>query len=561
MKIPNKPVIPEKPKSVPPLPAKVSNPLITSLNSAAKKGTIHAPRVIFKDDKNLNHQLSPTWDNEQQPTMNSELLDNNQKREGDIPKKSMKDRNLPLVLPVPPIKAKTPEPETSPLTPVSVSPAKVSTPKKFVFNPTKTGKGVKTDTLENRTSSAEPSPLSVSPARVSTPKTFVFNTTNAVKDPVENPKPALRTFDYSPPSRPTLANPSVTANAPSESVPVIPKVLVPAQISAGERSVPSISAPSIPAPRILTSSSPEPKIPEKIIPKPAIRSQANRKPGVTMTETPTKPNINLFNLSEVFPPPQESPPPDFTDIPPPIFPDEDFPDEVFSDQAIPRSFPVRSSVTPVSMSPTVSRTSSPAPPTRSTISPELLLRPYTSRPGSDATPSPPPAVHTPTAPKEESAKTLMDKIVSKENQTSPKSPLSFLARAEEMSPVKRTAPLDNRVFNLLEKAKRMSTPERTSTYKMDAPTVALSDTFTPDVSHYDLGPTEKALPQIPVPDEASATPEIFDFPPVDYADRAHVPPKSHLPGTVQVNGVDHSKYLLKCLSWQLLGNERKQYVS
>lgn len=532
LKIPTKPVIPEKPKSVPPLPAKVSNPLISSINSAVNKGTFHAPRVVFKDDKNLNLQLSPTWGNGLQPASNSELLDNNQKRQGDIPKKHIKDRNLPLVLPVPPIKAKIPQPETS----LSVSPAKVSTPKKFVFKPIKTGKDVKTDTLENQTSSAEPSPLSVSPARVSTPKTSVFNTTNAVKDTVENPKPALRTFDYSPPSHPALANPSITANAPSASVPVVPKALVPPQISAGEHPIPSISASSIPAPHIPTSPSPEPKIPEQVIPKPAIRSQAVRKPEVTKTETPTKPNINLLSLSEVFPPPQESPPPDFTDIPPPIFADEDFPDEVFFDQTIPRS-----RVTPVSMSPTVSRKSSPAPPTHSTISPELLLRTYTSLPGSVATPSPPPAVHTPTAPKEESAKALTDKKeVNKENQTPPKSPLSFLARAEEMSPVKRTTPLDNRVYNLLEKAKRMSTPEKTYSYKMDAPTVALSDTFTPDVAHSDLGPTEKALPQIPtaVPGDASAVPERFDFPPADYVDSAHVPPKSHLPETVQVNGLD-----------------------
>lgn len=489
-----------------------------------KKGTLHSPRVVFRDDKNLNHQLSPTWGlkgNEQQPASNSELPDN-QKREVNIPKKAIKDRNLPLVLPVPPIKAKTPVPETSLLTPVSVSPGTVSTPKKFVFTPTRTG-------TENMTSPAEPSPLtprSVSPARVSTPKTFVFNTTNAGKDTVENPKPALRTFDCSPQSRPVPANPS------SESVPVVPRALVPPQTSAGERPVPSISASSIPAPRIHTL---EPKIPDQAIPKPAIRSQAVRKPEVTPTETPPKPNINLLSLSEVFPPPQESPPLDFTDIPPPVFPDEDFPDDVFSDQAIPRSR-VHASV-----SPNISRTSSPAPPTRSTISPELLLKPYMSRPGSLASPSPPPT------------EAFMDKAeVNKENHASPKSPLSFLARAEEMSPVKRTAPLDNRVFNLLEKAKRMSTmsqlastPDSTTPNKMDTPTVALFDTLTPNMAQPDPRPTEKVLPQIPtvVPKEALTVPEKFEFPPTDYTDRAHVPPKSYLPESPQVNGFDHSKYL------------------
>lgn len=544
LKIPTKPVIPEKPKSVPPLPAKVSNPLISSINNVVKKGTPHAPRVVFRDDKNLNHQLSPTWGskgNVQKPANNSELLDNDQEREGNIPKRPIKSRNLPLVLPVPPIKAKTQVPETRSLTPVSVSPATVSTPKKFVFNPTKTGNDV-----VNLTSSAEGSPFTpqyVSPARVSTPRTFIFNTTNAGTDTVDNRKPAL---DY----------PSITATAPSESVPIVPKALIPPQTSAGEHPVPSISASSIPAPRIPTSPSLQPKIPEQAIPKPATRSKTVSKPAVTMTETPPKPNINFLSLSEVFPPPQESPPPhespppDFTDIPPPIFPDEDFTDEVFSDQAIARF--------PASISPTLSRTSSPAPPTRSTISPELLLKPYKSRQGTVATLSPPSTV-------------LLDKaVVNKENQTSPKSPLSFLERAEEMSPVKRTAPLDNRVFNLLERAKKMSTigqgastPEKTSPYKMYPPTVALSDTLTPDMAQPNLRPTEKALPQIPkaMTEEALTVPEICEFPPADYADHVHVPPKSYLPETPQVNGFDHSKYLFKYLSRHLLRNERKHYVS
>ncbi|KAA0708800.1 Disabled -like protein 1 [Triplophysa tibetana] len=531
LKIPTKPVIPEKPKSVPPLPAKVSNPLISSINSVVKKGTHHAPRVVFRDDKNLNHPLSPTWGskgNVQKPASNSELLDNNPKREDDIPKRPIKYRNLPLVLPVPPIKAKVPE--TSPLTPVSVSPAPMSTPKKFVFNPSKTGNDV-----VNLKSSAERIPLtpqSVSPARVSTPKTFIFNTTNAGIDTVESPKPALRTFDSSVKSRPAPANPSITAAVPSESVPIVPKALIPPQTSAGEHPVPSVYASSIPAPHIPTSPSLQTKIPEHPIPKPAVRSQSVRKPA--LTETPPKPNINLLSLSEVFPPPQESPPPhespppDFTDIPPPIFPDEDFSDEVFSYQAIDRF--------PASISSTVSRTSSPAPPTRSNISPELLLKPYTSRQGSGATPSPTSTV-------------LLDKaVINNENQTPPKSPLSFLARAEEMSPVKRTAPLDNRVLNLLERAKKMSTmsqgastPETTSPYKMGPPTVALSDTLTPDMAQPNLRPTEKALPQIPnaMTEGAWTVPEICEFPPVDFTDHVHVPPKSHLPETPKVNGFDH----------------------
>ncbi|XP_065113389.1 uncharacterized protein [Paramisgurnus dabryanus] len=592
LKIPTKPVVPDKPIRVPPPPTKVNNPMISSLNTAIKKGTIHAPRVVFKDDKNLNSQLSPPpglKGNVQRPFNNSELLDKNQKREGDIIKKAMKDRNLPLVLPVAPIKPKAPEFETSPLTPVSASPAKVSTPKSFVFNNTKPGRDVKWDNTENFTS-AEPSPLtpmSASPAKVSTPKSFVFNNTKPAKDvkwnnmenvtsaepspltplsgsparvfaprsfvfspsnvntdvkadTVKSPIPALRTADHSALTPLTPVNQSTTAIAPSETIPVIPKALVPSRISAGEPSVPSISALSIPP-----SPSPEPKIPEAAIPKPAIRVQSLHKPEISQTETlPAKPNIHLLSLSEVFPPPEE----DFTDIPPPVIP-EDFMNSDFSHQTTP-SLSVPASISPVSRSPAVSRTSSPSPPSRSAISPELLL----SRPNVLTAPSSPPKVHNLATPKSldlGSAKALTDK-----NDQSPiKSPLSFLARAEEMSPVKRTSPLDKRVFELLEKAKRQTkisnpttTPDNATPSDMDAPKVALPNIDSPNMPQLNLPSTGKVLPHIPkpevsLPEEAFNVPEEFDIkglPPVDYSD--HAPINNPLE-TTQHNGLDHSQTL------------------
>ncbi|XP_055043186.2 uncharacterized protein [Misgurnus anguillicaudatus] len=592
LKIPTKPVVPDKPKTVPPPPAKVNNPLISSLNTAIKKGTIHAPRVVFKDDKNLNSQLSPPpglKGNKQQPFSNSELLDKNQKREGDIIKKAMKDRNLPLVLPVAPIKPKASESETSPFTPVSASPAKVSTPKSFVFNNTKTGRDVKWDNIENVTS-AERSPLtpmSASSAKVSTPKNFVFNNTNTSKDvkwdnmenltsaepspltplsgsparvfaprsfvfspsnvnkdvkadTVKSPIPALRTADHSALTPLTPVNPSTTAIAPSGTVPVVPKALVPSRISAGEHSVPSISASSIPL-----SPSPEPKIPDPAIPKPAIRVHSVHKPEISQTETPLpKPNIHLLSLSEVFPPPEE----DFTDIPPPVIP-EDFMNSDFSHQTMP-SLSVPASISPVSRSPAVSRTSSPSPPSRSTVSPELLL----SRPHILTAPSSPPKVHTLAAPKSldlGNAKALTDQ----NDQPPLKSPLSFLARAEEMSPVKRTPPNDKRVFDLLEKAKKQTkisylttTPDNTTPSDMDAPKVALPNIDTPNMAQPNLPSTGKVLPQIPktevsLPEEPFNVPEEFDInglPPVDYGD--HGPINNPLE-TTQHNGLDHSQIL------------------
>ncbi|XP_016340107.1 proteoglycan 4-like isoform X1 [Sinocyclocheilus anshuiensis] len=213
LKIQTKPALPEKPKTIPPS-TKVSNTLISSINAAVQKGSLHAPRVVFKEDKNLSRQLSPPWGlktRENQPINNDELLDNKQVN---TVKQNLKDRNLPLVLPVAP-KTKTPEPDSSPRTPMSASPVKVTTPKKFVFTPQKTNKDEceKTDPVKevNTTKKSlkyrnlplvlpvapkkaespepEPSPLtpaSVPPAKMSTPKSFVFTPQKTSQD--ENEK-------------------------------------------------------------------------------------------------------------------------------------------------------------------------------------------------------------------------------------------------------------------------------------------------------------------------------------------------------------------------------------
>ncbi|XP_051510903.1 proteoglycan 4-like [Myxocyprinus asiaticus] len=524
LKIQTKPAIPEKPKTIPPQSTKISNPLISSIHAAVQKGALHAPHVVFKDDKNLNSQLSPPWGSKakaKQPINNFELLYKNQKKEGDIVKQALKDRNLPLVLPVLPINVGTPEPEPSPHTPVFVSPAKASTPKKFVFNTRKTGKDV-----------------------------------NEKADTVETPTPASCTPDSLAPSNPAPARPSVTANAPIESVPVVPKALVPPLISAETPPVPSIPAPSIPARGIPASTSSKPEIPEPTIPTPVIPSRAAPKPYISKPEAPIstlpvaappKPKINLLSLSEVFPPPEECPPPDFTDIPPPIIPDEDFPDGDSYDQATP-SPAIRTSITPVPRSPAVSRTDSPATPTHPEFTSEPLVKPLESTAGTDSVvaPSPPPAVHNPVTPLEvvlENEKALTDKMADKTEDddfsTKSLSALSALVRAEEMAPIKRTTLHDNRVLSLLEKAKRKSTmiqlpttPENTTPLETGAPEVGLPKTATPEVDQPDLNPPEK------LPEEAPSVKEnkAFEFPPVDY--QARLPPKTHPPEAAQVNGLD-----------------------
>lgn len=620
-----------------------------------QKGSLHSPRVVFKEDKNLSRQLSPPWGlktRENQPISNDELLDNKQVNTF---KQNLKDKNLPLVLPVAP-KIKTPEPDSSPLTPVSASPVKVTTPKKFVFTPQKTKvKEVNTTkkSLKDRNlplvlpvapkkaeiPETEPSPLtpaSVPPAKVSTPKSFVFTPqktsqdenekANTVKEvdaakkslkdrnlplvlpvpPIKADTPEPEPSPYTPRNstpnnfvfttqktskdeneeantveRPTPASripapagPSVTATPPTQRVPVVPS-----QTSTGIPSVPNIPAPSIPAPGSSTSASPEPKVPEPAIPTPS-QAVPKSKPETSISSPPhtkpSKPNIHMLSLSEVFPPPEGSPPPEFSDIPPPVF-DEDFPDGDFSEQTIPTPA-ICTSVVPVPRSQVVSR--SPAPSIPPAVSPEPLVNPleYTPAPVS----SPPPEVYTLAAPLDvllENAKTLTDKAAinperSTEDQSStkPLSALSALARAEEMASVKRS-PNDSRVFNLLERAKRMSKvsplattpentsiPENTTLVETATPEIPLPETPTPlpktataEVTQPDLAPPEKALPQLAttletLPEEAQPVPAVSDIPklpPVDYVHHALLPPKTYPSETAKVNGFDHSKYLFK----------------
>ncbi|KAK7133325.1 hypothetical protein R3I94_015259 [Phoxinus phoxinus] len=676
LKIQIKPAVPEKPKIISPLP-KASNHLISSINAAVQKGSFHAPRVVFKDDKNLSRQLSPPWGlkktRENQPINNAEQLDNNQKKEVNSVKQNLKDRNLPLVLPVGPKNAETPESESSPLTPVSISPFKPSTPKKFAFTPQKTSKNEceKTDpvkgvhinkkSLKDRnlplvlpvapkksvTPEPESSPLTaesiasdtpnhfvfttqktskdenekadtakevdivkkslkdrnlplvlpvatikadtpepesspytpvcISPVKASKPKNFVFTTKKTSKDEnektdtVDSPIPASRT----PAPSHSAPVPSVPASPPMESVPVVPKAVVPkavvpSQTSAGTPPVPNIPTPSIPAPGFPTSASPEPKIPEPAIPTPTIPSHAvpkskSSKPDTTISTPsdpePLKPNIKMLSLSEVFPPPEGSPPPEFTDIPPPFL-YGDFPDGDLTEQAI-LTPAIRKCFDPVPRSPVVSRLASPAPSTPPVISPEPLVMPLEYTPGPDSRL----IVSSPPAPVEvvlENAKALTHNTAinlerTKEDQSSSK-PFSALTRAEEMASVKR-APNDSRIFSLLERAKKKTTvsklattlenttPIETATPEIPLPATPtpLPETVTTEVTQPKLATPEKASPQFAttvesLPEKAPPVPEGFDIPelpPVDYVDHPRVPPKTHPPETAKVNGLDH----------------------
>ncbi|XP_064189576.1 FYN-binding protein 1 isoform X1 [Anguilla rostrata] len=127
----NKPAIPEKPKLIPPPGARVS--LLSSISAAVESKNPVIPRVVFKDTKTGSEAKRPLplpvpiKPPVRDSNFNTEVLDHQQKKEGNVVKLAFKDRKLPLVLPVPPVVDKSkPAP-----------PAKSVPPKKKSFLPFK----------------------------------------------------------------------------------------------------------------------------------------------------------------------------------------------------------------------------------------------------------------------------------------------------------------------------------------------------------------------------------------------------------------------------------------
>ncbi|XP_061094063.1 titin isoform X2 [Conger conger] len=106
----NKPAIPEKPKLIPPPGARVS--LLSSINVAVENKNPVIPRVVFKDAKTGSEAkrplpVVPTKPPVRDSNFNMEMLDHQQKKEGDVVKQAFKDRKLPLVLPAVPVVTKS----------------------------------------------------------------------------------------------------------------------------------------------------------------------------------------------------------------------------------------------------------------------------------------------------------------------------------------------------------------------------------------------------------------------------------------------------------------------
>lgn len=471
-KIRTKPALPDKPKSIPPVSptSKINNPLIASINSAMENR--FAPRVVFKDDKK-NRQFSPPESSlvKAKPI----LLDKNQKREGDLFKQALKDKKIQPMSHGTPVLEQTPKPKSIPKSPVMETPVKIASPlKKSLFS--------KTDKDEEKT---HPSEWDV-PANL-----FPTHSDSSI-------------------STPTMAE--ATVNKPE-----VTKVLVPP-----DRANPTVSAPLIP-PAVSVS-----KPPVRIVPEPVFQNGPqleNPRPEIpirlnTNVKSPTA-DISVHGLPEEATSIPEIP--DLLDIhiPPPIIPD-DFSDsgnselDMSANVTPEHSFLGASlSVTPITSSPALSRTTSPISATETPDSPAAFT--FSPLPTCLSPPTNFESVvedRTGVSHKviEHTEKPLDDPLSS-----SPKtfSAVSALARAEEMTPVKHNS--CDRLLNLLEKAKRKSimvsqssTHEILPVVETDLPSNAPLESSPPETAH------DEPFSHVDSPNSPETLMTVPNSPPINY---------------------------------------------
>ena len=113
MKLMNKPAIAQKPKVIPPPPSGTRVSLIDTINTAVENKMPFMPRVVFKDDKKQPPKLA-SKSKEKEAGVKPELINQKQKKEGDIVMQAMKDKKLPKLLPMLPVPVAAPEPESAP---------------------------------------------------------------------------------------------------------------------------------------------------------------------------------------------------------------------------------------------------------------------------------------------------------------------------------------------------------------------------------------------------------------------------------------------------------------
>ncbi|XP_076134235.1 uncharacterized protein LOC143116802 [Alosa pseudoharengus] len=549
LKLMNKPAIPQKPKLIPPPPSGTHVTLISSINAAVENRM--APRVVFKDDK-PPQTLKPTSpqsaapkSKNKDPSVKPELVDKKQKREADIIMQAMKDKKLPMVLPVT-VPAPTPEPDSPTQT------TKPATPKKkgisFFKKPLKPAK-VKAGTVESVSPPISPSPPSP-PSSGSTPVVDTLVAQIALIPPIPviptpPSSPDVPPLDVPEISPPSIPQPEVLA--PEDAALQIPDPELPAsettvlsvldlESSTPAIAIESIPEPDIPVPDILTQIAPEvAEVPEldfsvSDIPAPEI-------------SVPDEPALEISELdipTPIIPPPEipdsDAPDPEISDlvIPDPIIQDVDVTDPSIPDVTSldpPASF-LPTPLIPASVSLAVSRTPSP----EQVASPEAA-----------STPLPPELPPAPVefAEVEDAASETQQESSSASTEetpgeplcpipTKPVSALSVLERAEEFSPEKRTTPSDQRILDLLEKAKKKHAGKAVRT-----PSPSLSPSVSP------VPPVPPVPPVRMTPNQADHTPSVSptlslpELPPVDYENSTEKAGADQGQPVSLVNGFDH----------------------
>lgn len=483
-KVRNKPAIPEKPKTIPPISptSKISNPLIASINSVVENRM--APRVLFKDDKK-NHPFS-----EPETTLVKAkpiLLDKNQKKEADLIKQALKDKKIPPLSPITPVSEQTHKLESIQKSPGFETSVKVSSPlRKTIFS--------RTDKDEEETTH---------PSEWDVPATPVLN------------------HSYTSISSPIKAE--ATAKKP-----VVPKALVPPV-----KANPNIYSPVISPPPGSVSKSPALTVPE-----PLGEIPIRHKPSAI------SPDIFPYHLPEEETIPEISDILDM-DIPPPIIP-EDFSDGGtsvldVSANATPDYLFHGASLSVTPSSPALSRTPSPMSATgtpKSSAAFTFSPLPTCLSPSANVESV---AEHRMT----EFHKAIdhIEKPLEVPLSSSPKSNsvVSALARAEEMSPVKHSS-CDQRLLTLLEKAKRKATmgsrsptPEILPVFDTDLPSYVPLESSQPETAH-----AEPSL-HVDAPDTLVFFPNI---PPVDYEGKSEEAAITHYntqPYEPALSDQDHSK--------------------
>lgn len=487
-----KPAIPEKPKNIPPISptAKISNPLIASINSAVENRM--APRVVFKDDKKTRPLSQP------EPAMIKAkpiLLDKNQKKEADLIKQALKDKKILPTSPVSPVFEQKPKSESIQKSPGLETPVKVPTP----FRNATLNKPHK-DEIENTDLSEWDVPATL----------------------FRNPSDS-----------------SISPHAMTEAT--VKKPLVPPV-----RANPTISPPVISRPAFSPS-----KPPALTVPQPVYQNGPQMEN--TRSEIPIRYNSNVISpTADIFEDglPEdamsipESPDIIAMDIPPPIIPED------FSDG--PSDLDISSSVTPEPRFPRASYSATPV------FQSPALHHTDSTHPYSDSvfTFSPLPESSSPSMNFDsfrenrltESPKMIdyTEKPLEVPMSSSPMaaSVVSALARAEEMAPVKHSS-CDQRLLNLLEKAKRKSTAGS----QLSTPEILpVLENYLPSNFPLESSPPETVHAEPVSHVEAPNVPEplnLLDIPPAGYMGKAEKAATEYntQPHETSLVNQDHSKLL------------------